>query len=299
MSIQSLLRVYIRGFCMGVADLIPGVSGGTIAFITGIYGRLLAAISAFSTPLLWRKLWRRKIAEAWRLADGGFLLVLAAGILSAVLILGDVLHYLLREQAHLLLAFFCGLVLMSAFFVARQMHAPSWRHLGWGIVGGVLALWLVTQSWSTMTPSLFNLFAGGAVAICAMLLPGISGSYILLVMGLYGAVITALHEREIILLLVFAAGCGTGLLLFARLLSYLISRWHDIMIAFLCGVMLGALPKLWPWKEQAAGLKIILQPNVLPSAFVGEPQILAALALALVGGGLVLVLQMFARSRPD
>ncbi|MDM5147731.1 DUF368 domain-containing protein [Candidatus Persebacteraceae bacterium Df01] len=291
-TVKPYIGIFLRGICMGAADLVPGVSGGTVAFITGIYQRLLAAISAFSSAALWRELLRFNISGTWQLADGKFLLALGAGILSAVVLFNRLLHYLLSEHTHLLLAFFCGLVLASAKLVARELHAPTARHWAIGIVGAVFTLMTITQlPAGSMTPTLPTLFIGGAVAICAMLLPGISGSYILLIAGLYGAVINAIHEREIIALLIFAIGCGCGLLLFSRLLSYLLHRWHDAIVSLLIGVMLGALPKLWPWKAHADGMKIILQPNVLPTVYESDPQIWAALALASLGAMLVLALQ--------
>ncbi|MBE8158794.1 MAG: DUF368 domain-containing protein, partial [Betaproteobacteria bacterium] len=268
--------IFARGVCMGAADLVPGVSGGTVAFITGIYGRLLVAVGAFSSPPLFADVLRLDFASAWRRCDGGFLLALAAGILSAVALLGNLLHKLLDEHAHLLLAFFCGLVAASAAAAARRLQNPSPRHIAAAFCGAALALAAVLAPPVVVEPSPPVIFLGGAVAICAMLLPGISGSYILLILGLYAHILDAVRNLQFLTLFIFAAGCAAGMLAFARLLSFMLRRWHDGMISFLTGVMLGALPKLWPWKEKAEGAKIILQPNVWPDGFLGDPQIFAA-----------------------
>lgn len=293
--------VFLRGACMGVADLIPGVSGGTIAFISGIYARLLTAVGAFSTPTLWREVFRFQIVAVWRRADGEFLAVLMFGILSAIILFGGVLRYLLSEHAHLLLAFFCGLVMASVVLVFAQLEVKRpplkmmFHRLLLFIFGAAAALLVVSLPTTTIMPSLPTLFFGGAIAISAMLLPGISGSYILLIVGLYAHILEALHARDFVSLLVFAAGCGGGLLAFARVLSYLMNRFHDGMLFLLAGIMLGALPKLWPWKSEGEGVKIILQPNVMPSDFVGDAQPFLAVVLCIFGALVVTALHATAK----
>ena len=282
---------------MGAADLVPGVSGGTVAFITGIYARLLAAVGAFASAQMIRDARALRIADAWRRGDCNFLSALGAGIVCAIFLLGDLLHYLLSAHAHLLLAFFCGLVLAAAAAAALRLRAPSVRHLPAFFGGAALGLTAAFLPSAAFAPSPAAFFFGGAVAICAMLLPGISGSYILLVAGLYAPLIDALHAREWATLLIFAAGCVCGLLSFARLLSFLLRRFHDGMLALLVGVMLGAAPKLWPWKEAGEGVRAILQPNVAPSAFAGDAQIGAAVLLALAGALLVSALHKAGRAQ--
>ena len=282
---------------MGVADLIPGVSGGTIAFIAGIYERLLAAIATFSSFSVWRELLRFQIAAAWRRSDGNFLACLLAGIATAVVLFGSLLHELLSNNAHLLLGFFFGLVLASAFVVGRELQKPSLRHVIFGLAGFLLALAVVSYSPVVLVAELglAGVFIGGAIAICAMLLPGISGSYILLIIGLYTDILNAIHERDIMLLAVFAAGCGFGVLSFSRLLLKILSCWRETVVFFLIGVMLGASPKLWPWKEAAEGERIILQANVMPADFAGDAQVWAVLLLAVLGAAAVLALSAMAR----
>lgn len=283
---------------MGIADLVPGVSGGTIAFVSGIYDRLLAAVGLWSGPRPWRLLLRGKLPELWRAADGGFVCALLAGIVAAALAFSGLLHNLLETRLHLLLGFFLGLVLASAAAVALRMRAPNWTHLPLFVVGAALGAAILTLSpTGNFAPGWLALFFCGAAAICAMILPGISGSYILLVLGAYPAVIAALKERDFATLLVFAAGCGLGLLLFARLLALLLNKFRDGMTALLVGVMLGAAPKLWPWKEATAGAKAILFPNTSPGDFPGDPQLVFTALLALAGAALVFVIDGAARRR--
>ena len=283
---------------MGIADLVPGVSGGTIAFVTGIYDRLLAAVGLWSRPLPWQLLMRGKIPELWRAADGPFVLALLSGIIIAALAFSGLLHNLLETRLHLLLGFFLGLVLASAVAVALRMESPGWIHLPVFIAGAALGAAILTLSPAEgFSPDRMALFFCGAAAICAMILPGISGSYILLILGAYPAVIGALKERDILTLTIFAAGCGLGLLLFARVLTFLLRKYRDGMTAALAGIMLGAAPKLWPWKESAAGAKAILFPSVLPSQFPGEPQIAFVALLAILGALAVFAIDGAARIR--
>lgn len=290
---------------MGAADLVPGVSGGTIAFITGIYARLLGALAAFARASLWRALARVDIAACWRLADGGFLAALLAGAGGAVVLLSGVLHHLMETRAHLLLGFFFGLVVASVFSVARRL---GWREIIRPAAVILFVLFFAATLWFVFfvpavgggEPGKVALFFGGMVAIGAMLLPGISGSYVLLILGMYPAVVGALKDFNLPVIFVFAAGCGVGILLFSRLISALLARYEKPVIAALLGVMCGALPKLWPWKENAEGAKIILQDNVLPAAFAaagGDAQIAAVAGLAVVGALLVLALDRFAARR--
>ena len=297
-NLASAVGVFARGVCMGVADLVPGVSGGTIAFVTGIYDRLLAAVGLWSRPLPWNLLIRGKIPELWRVADGAFVLALLVGIVSAALAFSGLLHNLLETKLHLLLGFFLGLVLASAAAVALRMHSPKWAHLPVFAAGVALGAAILTLSPAEdFSPDRLTLFFCGAAAICAMILPGISGSYILLILGAYPAVIAALKERDILTLIVFAAGCGLGLLLFARLLTWLLRKYRDGMTAALAGIMLGAAPKLWPWKESAAGAKAILLPGVLPSQFPGDAQIAVVALLAILGALAVFAIDGAARMR--
>ena len=259
--------VFARGFLMGAADLIPGVSGGTVAFVSGIYERLIAALRSFTAPPFWRALVRFDWRGVFAACDAGFLLALAAGIAAAVGTLAGALKHLLENHLPPLLAFFAALVVACAVSIWRKIrvHKPSLPFVA--VVFGAATLWLVGIE--AAPPGEFPraaIFPAAAAAICAMILPGISGSYLLLIMGAYPLVIDALHERDFSFLLIFAAGCGAGLLAFARVLHFVLRRWHDLAVAALCGVMLGALPKLWPWKETGDGdAPPILRANIWPT----------------------------------
>lgn len=296
MNAPSLLGIFLRGMCMGAADLVPGVSGGTIAFISGIYQRLLAALAAFSAPALWRALARAQLRHCWRLADGAFLLALLAGILCAIVLLSGLLHSGLQTHPHWLFGFFFGLVVASIIAIARRLPSPAVLHVLLAAAAAAATFYLTTANvLAAPSATPLALFGGGMVAISAMLLPGISGSYILLILGLYPEIIAALHERDWPPLLIFAAGCAAGLLLFARLLARLLEKFHRATIAALLGVMVGALPTLWPWK--AAGGDTVLQSNVMPAQFAAAPDVGAVATLALAGCAAALLLSKAARQK--
>ncbi len=289
--------IFLRGFCMGVADLIPGVSGGTIAFITGIYANLLGALSVFSTAAFWQALLRLQFKTVFKLLDWQFLLALFLGLLTAILTMSKLLHYLLITQTQFLLGFFFGLVIASALFLWRQLSSHSAQTIALVVVMAALTFAVVSSGQTSLPTTPVVLFFCGMLAISAMLLPGISGSYILLILGVYPTVIAAIHERDIIVLLVFAAGCGTGLLLFSRLLFELINRYYATTMAVLIGVMIGALPKIWPWKAALDDKKIILADNVLPNGSIGE--IIGVVVLAVVGFAIVFMLEKINRNIND
>lgn len=295
---MSVAGVFARGLCMGIADLIPGVSGGTIAFITGIYPRLLAAVANFSRPRLYADIFiRRQWRAAWRDYDGAFLAALLGGIVTAILLASRLLHYLLTHYSAFLLSFFFGLIIASILFVARQADGWRARHYAIAVVAAAVTFVIVLLPPAAASePSLWFLFVGGMIAISAMLLPGISGSYILLIMGLYAPVIAALHERDFVVIIVFAAGCGAGVLCFARALNALLARWRGETLAAILGVMVGALPKLWPIKEPAEGARIILQKNILPAQWVTD-ETYTMLACALLGVAVVVGLERLGDAR--
>ena len=277
------LGYFARGALIGVADLVPGVSGGTVALITGIYERLITNIKVGSSPYVWLILFRGHFRSFWKAVDGSFMLALLLGIISAVFTLASVLHNLLITQTVATLAFFFGLTFAAAFSIAMRLRLGLLAIL-FGVLGLALSLTLVLANPTALSqaPSLQGFFAAGALALCAMILPGISGSFLLLLIGVYPFLIEAVHLRDLTTLAVFVAGGVCGLALFARLIRYLLVRHHDKTVAFLVGAMLGALPKLWPWKEQAAGVEIILQPSVLPGT-LSQPGYGAAIAALAAG----------------
>lgn len=290
------LGVFARGLLIGAADLVPGVSGGTIAFITGIYERLITALKVGSSPYAWLILLRGNPKAFWKAIDGSFMAVLLLGVVVAVFSLASALHELLIGQTVATLAFFCGLTLAAAISIGAGLR-PSAKTVAAGALGLALALALVAGNPVALSqaPPLQGFFAAGMLALCAMILPGISGSFLLLLIGVYPFLLEALHLRDLPALAVFAAGGICGLALFARLLRLLLARHHDATIALLVGLMLGALPKLWPWKQPAEGVKIILQPSVLPSS-LAEPGYLGAAVALVLGVAAVVATELAART---
>ena len=278
------------GFAMGAADVVPGVSGGTMAFILGIYGTLLEAVSGFDFELL-GLLRRGAWADAAARVRLGFLVPLLAGLLGAVLVLVRPITWLYVNQPALLFAFFFGLIVGSIVLIARHAH--------WGVaglvamvVGVAAALLLVTRTPVTMPHDPFTIFWSGAVAIMAMILPGVSGSFLLLVLGQYQHVMEGVKALDLATLVPFALGCATGLLLFVRLLSWLLKRWHGQTVALLMGFMAGSLWKIWPFRTvlesttNAKGKLIVLR-----DALAAPPSVSAlAVSLLLMGLGVLLVL---------
>ena len=282
------------GLAMGAADVVPGVSGGSMAFILGIYGRLLEAIAAFDLELLVllrRGAWRQAAARV----DLGFLAPLLVGIGSSVLLLVRPITWLYEHHPVLLFAFFFGLIVGSILLIARHAHwgASGLVAMAAGVLG---ALVLVTRVPVTMPHDPFTIFWSGAVAIMAMILPGISGSFLLLVLGQYQHVMEAVKGLELATLVPFALGCISGLLLFVRLLRWLLHRWHGQTVALLVGFMVGSLWKIWPFRTvletttNARGKLVVLRDALAAPA---SPSALAAALLLMgVGVGLVVALEL-------
>ena len=250
---QSAWAILARGMAMGAADIVPGVSGGTIALITGIYDRLIRAIVSADGEALamllggrWRDLWYR--------LDGAFLSVLLSGILVAIFTLASGIHWLLSAYPQPLWAFFSGLILASGLMLLRNevLLDDAFRITSFaaGVSAAVAVRFMPPVA---MMSGLPGLFIAGAVAICAMILPGISGSFMLVLMGMYSPVLAAVKGFHVGELAVLAAGCVTGLLCFARLLDRLLRRHRLIAMAFLSGVLMGSLVTVWPWRATVTG----------------------------------------------
>lgn len=300
---KNALLLYAKGMAMGAADVVPGVSGGTVAFITGIYDELLRSIGAVPNAI--PALLKGRIAEAWRTANASFLLVLFAGILTSVLSLAKLISYLLEQHPIPVWSFFFGLILVSVHVVGREIRRRKLSRLISLCLGIGFAYWITVASPLQWNTSSVSLFFAGAIAICAMILPGISGSFILVLLGLYPVILGAVKAMDLGVMLTFGAGCLVGLLSFARVLSWVLRRWRDLTLAFLTGLMLGSLNKVWPWKEtltwrtNSHGEPVpLLEQNLLPGAYGDltgqDPQLLLAILLAVAGIALVLGLEWFA-----
>ncbi|MGE4407711.1 DUF368 domain-containing protein [Pseudomonas sp.] len=303
---KSALLLYAKGMAMGAADVVPGVSGGTVAFITGIYDELLRSISA--VPYAVAPLLRGRVAEAWKTANATFLLVLFAGILTSVFTLARLITYLLEHHPIPVWSFFFGLILVSVHLVGKEIQRRNLSRILSFCLGIGFAYWITVAAPMQWSSGGLSLFLAGAIAICAMILPGISGSFILVLLGLYPVVLGAVKNLDVGVLMTFAAGCLVGLLSFAKLLSWMLKHWRDLTLAFLTGLMLGSLNKVWPWKEtltwqtNSHGEQTpLLQQNLLPATYGDltghDPQLLMAILLAVGGIVLVLGLEWFAGRR--
>lgn len=268
---------------MGCADLVPGVSGGTMALILGIYTRLIDALSALSRGDTWRDLVAGRFIAVWRAVDGGFLLALAAGIAAAVGTLPLALEWLLTHHRAAVHAAFFGLIAASAPLVFRRVRRPGAAAWLWALLGAVAAFALVTATPARTPSDGWFLTASGAVAVSALLLPGISGAFILVVLGKYDLILAALSARDVAVLAPFALGMVLGLLAFSRALAFLLARHHDAVMALLAGVLVGSLRKVWPWQEIRGVVSVnVPPPDVAAGASAAGLAILAALLVWLL-----------------
>lgn len=282
--------VALKGVAMGAADVVPGVSGGTIAFITGIYDELIDAIKSINIANL-KLLFTGKFRAFWQAVNGNFLLSLIVGICLSIFSLARIITVLLRDCPVLVFAFFFGLIVASAWFVSKDIREWNWKTVLGLLVGILLAVWVTTVTAAQTPDALWFLFLCGFVAICAMILPGISGSFILLLMGKYEYVMEAVKNLDLAVLGVFLVGAVVGITSFARLLSYALRKFRALTLAVLTGFIIGSLNKVWPWKEtvqtyvDSHGLeKPLVEANVMPYVFVWQSVLLMAAGFFLVWG---------------
>jgi len=295
---REYLALYVKGTLMGAADAVPGVSGGTIAFIAGIYQELINSLSRLGPGAL-KILFKDGIKATWLYINGNFLSVLLLGMLSSLIVLSNTVLYLLSHYPQILWGFFFGLICASTYVLARSIEKWNTLAVAGFIVGTLVSYFLTTQSSSVIdTPSLLSVFLSGMLAICAMILPGISGSFILLLLGMYSYVLSAVKNIELLILTVFATGCVAGLLSFSRILNYLFNSYRNLTMALLTGFLLGSLNKVWPWKQAITtrvdrhGNEVAdLQHNVSPFVFESVTGLDSYLILSVIfaGFGLLLV----------
>ena len=284
---------------MGAADVVPGVSGGTIAFISGIYEELIDSISKVNLNTL--KLWKKEgFSSMWKELNGNFLISLVIGIGLSIITLAKLIRHLLETQPILIWSFFFGLVLASIIYVARQITRWNLGAIILLIAGALAAYFITTLTPQTTNASYPYVFFSGALAICAMILPGISGSFILLLLGMYKPVLDAIHDKNLGLLATLMLGAVVGLLSFSRLLKWLFDHYENLTLAVLTGFIIGSLNKIWPWKEVLESemingkLKILEEKSVLPSSYKGDPQLVWALLLAAAGFLFIILLERLA-----
>lgn len=305
-SFKDYIIITLKGIAMGAADVVPGVSGGTIAFISGIYEELLSSISNINFSLL-KTLRKEGIKKAWSQLNGNFLAALFIGVFISILSLAKLVKWMLENEPVLLWSFFFGLVLASVIYVAKQITKWNVSVFVFLILGAALAYYI-----TTLTPlvnensSPWFLFFAGALAICAMILPGISGAFILVLLGAYKPVLEAVNSRDIFTIAIVGLGAIVGLLSFSRILKWLFAKFKNITLAVLTGFIVGSLNKIWPWKDtitwrtNSHGEQVPLnQISVLPNNFDGDPKLMWAVVISIVGFSVILLLERIANKKPS
>ncbi|HMQ50655.1 MAG TPA: DUF368 domain-containing protein [Anaerolineae bacterium] len=301
-TLADYAGIAARGFAMGAADVVPGVSGGTMAFILGIYEELIESLRQPLSLKIIRLALNFKIKEVLQAVNWQFLGSLGIGILAAIFTLASFLESALVNYPALVWSFFFGLVVASIFTVIKRVK--RWGLLTYAAaIVGTIAAYITVGLVPIQTPEdAWFIFLSGFIAICAMILPGISGSFILVLLGKYQYILSAVTNRDFLTLIIFSLGCGIGLVTFAQVLGWLFKRYHDVTVAVLIGLMVGSLRKIWPWKETLStildrhGAEIpVEQVNILPPVF--DAQVAIALVLALVGFAVVFLLDTIASRR--
>lgn len=299
-SRKDYYLLMLKGFCMGSADIIPGVSGGTIAFITGIYTKLLAAIASVDLTVF-QKLLKLEIKEALAGVHLRFLVTLLVGILVAVFSIARLMHYLISNHAVLTWSLFFGLIVASIIIVGKSIQSWNGSSFLWAAVGAVAAFFIVGLIPVETPNTWWFLIFCGMIAISALLLPGLSGSFILLILGKYefvtGAVKNPFLVENIITILVFLVGCIIGVMGFSRILKYFLNNYYNPTMALLTGIMIGALRKVWPWKEVIetkvirGKVHVLQEANIFPPQM--ETQVFLAIGLAVIGFTFVMLLENY------
>ena len=300
-SLKDYIIISLKGMAMGAADVVPGVSGGTIAFISGIYEELLNSISSFNLSLF-SVLKNEGFMKVWKMVNGRFLLALFIGICISVLSLAKLIENLLENHPILIWSFFFGLVLASIIYIAKQIKIWNIKCYLYLIFGLIFAYYITTLNpVLTQNSSPWFLFLAGMIAICAMILPGISGSFILVLLGAYKPILNAINTKDFFSIIIFMAGAILGLLTFSRVLKWLFSKYKNYTLALLIGFIAGSLNKIWPWKEtiswrtNSKGIEVPFNTtSVSPLSFDGDSKLLMAGLLAIIGFGLILLLEKLA-----
>lgn len=290
---SDFLIIGAKGMGMGAADVIPGVSGGTIAFITGIYEELINSIKAINGSLI-KTLFTQGIAVAWKQINGTFLFSVLGGILISIFSLARIISWLLTNHPMLVWGFFFGLIVGSTIFVGKKIYKLNAITIFMFLAGTAIAYYITIATPATTPQGLWFIFLSGAIAICAMILPGISGSFILLLMGKYEYILNAVKDLQVIVLLVFGAGCAIGIVAFSNLIAWLFKKFHNPTLALLTGFMLGSLNKLWPWKEVVESrlnskgeLVPFLEKSISPARFAeisGQDTLIIPVLISAVSG---------------
>ncbi|WP_372642534.1 DUF368 domain-containing protein [Ancylomarina sp.] len=302
-SIKDYIIIAMKGMGMGAADVVPGVSGGTIAFITGIYEELIESIKSVNLTSI-KLLLQFKLKDFWKAVNGNFLLSLVIGIAISFLSLAKLIKNLLEQHPILIWSFFFGLIVASALVIAKKITEWKLRSIIAILVGIGIAYMVTVVTPAETTNAYWFLFLSGALAICALILPGISGAFILLLLGKYEFVLNALSSFKLDVIAVFAVGAAAGLLSFSNLLSWLLKKYHNMTIALLSGFMIGSLNKVWPWKQTVSTFidrhgveKALVEDNILPQTFENisgqDANLAIAIGLALIGFFLIIIMDKY------
>lgn len=300
-KINEYLLLTLKGMAMGAADVVPGVSGGTIALITGIYEELIFSIKSIDLKAL-KLLFTGKAAAFWKAINGNFLLSVLLGIGISIFSLARGLTYLLQHYPILVWSFFFGLIIASAIYVARTIKSWNAGAVTAGIAGIAIAYLITEISPTEANPTWIYIFFSGMIAICAMILPGISGSFILVLLGMYPFILGAVGDLNIPVLLVFVAGAAIGIIAFSNFLSWLLKKFHTLTIALLAGFMVGSLNKIWPWKEVTESftdrhgeVRPLTERNILPGTYEtltgNESWLLGAILFLIAGFVLIFAIE--------
>ena len=287
-GIVKNLIVALKGFAMGAANVIPGVSGGTIALLTGIFNELIESLNALMSISSWKLLLKGRFQEFWKAIHGTFLLWLGIGMVLSVFSLAKLMEYVLSHHPVQTWAFFFGLIIVSAIFMLADIKGWKWSDTLWLVLGIILGAVICLLSPRETTSDLWFIAICGAIAICTMILPGISGSFILVLFGKYEYIMKAVSELNLPVLVVFAIGCVIGIIAFSKFLHWLIGKYEKPTLLVLIGFTIGALVKVWPWADKAAAEAA----NILTGSPAGTLHIPGAVIWALVGAGLVLSLEL-------
>ena len=289
--------ISLKGVAMGAADAVPGVSGGTIAFISGIYEELIATISGVNLSLF-KTLAKEGIKPFWKQLNGNFLVALLIGIFISFVSFMRLAKYLIEHHPILIWSFFFGLIVASVYFVGKQITKWNLAAIIAFIIGALSAYYVSQLPSMSDTDSSLFLFFAGALAICAMILPGISGAFILVILGAYKSLSDALHDFDFKKVAIFAFGALVGILSFSHVLKWLFKNYHNITLAVLTGFIFGSLNKIWPWKkvltwrQDSAGVDIpLIEKSISPFNYDGNPQLIFAICLMFVGFLTIFILE--------
>ena len=303
-KLKDNILLFLKGMAMGGADVVPGVSGGTIAFISGIYEELINSLKSINIINL-KLLLSGQFKDFWHAINGSFLLILFSGILVSIKSLASLMTHLMENHPIELWAFFWGLIVISSVVVLRQIKKWRGAVIFTGLAGVVIAIVITSLSPAETSDSLIMVFFSGVLGISAMILPGISGAFILLILGKYKIIISALSELDFMIIGVFIIGCIVGILSLVRLIAWLLSKYHDLAVSLLAGFMMGSLNKIWPWKEvleyrvDRHGDQVpFLDRNVFPNEYYDltgkDPHIIQALLFMAIGFFIVVVIEKIA-----